>query len=175
MVNDISSIKNSNIRNQNDSSTSNFYSDFNFNLPSYNKVNSDLKDSSNNLKVYHQNIRGLKGKLGQLSNILYSELPHMICVTEHHLKDFEMDMMTLGYYKLDTKFCRQQYKNVGVCIFLHESMDFDIISTHHICKEKDLEISAVKLNLPKIKIVIITIYRPPTGNYIYFLRKLDSF
>ena len=51
----------------------------------------------------------------------------------------------------------------------------DIISTHHICKEKDLEICAVKLNVPKIKIVIITIYRSPTGNYNYFLRKLDSF
>jgi hypothetical protein len=50
MVNEISSIENINIQNQYDSSTSNFYSDFKFNLPSYNKVNSDLKDSSNNLK-----------------------------------------------------------------------------------------------------------------------------
>jgi len=32
MVNDISSIENSNIRNQYDSSTTNFYSDFKFNL-----------------------------------------------------------------------------------------------------------------------------------------------
>jgi hypothetical protein len=63
MVNNISSIENSNIRNQYDSSTTNFYSDFKFNLPSYNKLNSNLKDSSNNLKVYHQNIRGLSGKV----------------------------------------------------------------------------------------------------------------
>ena len=104
MVNDISSIENSNIRNQYDSSSSNFYSDINFNLPSYNKVNSNLKDGSNNLKVCHQNIRGLRGKVSQLSYILYSELPHMICITEHHLKDFEMDMMSLEYYKLDIKF-----------------------------------------------------------------------
>jgi len=175
MVNDISSIKNSNIRNQCDSSTSNFYSDFKFNLPSYNKVNSDLKDSSNNLKVYHQNIRGLRGKLNQLSNILYSELPHIICITERYLKDFEMEMMSIEYYKVGTKFCRQQFKNGGLCIFVHESIDFDVISTHCICKEKDLEICAVKLNLPKIKIVIRTIYRSTTGNYNHFLRKLDSF
>jgi hypothetical protein len=64
MVNDISGVENSNIRNQFDGVTSNFYSDFKFNLPSYNKVNSDLKDSCNNLKVCHQNIRGLRGKLG---------------------------------------------------------------------------------------------------------------
>jgi len=58
---------------------------------------------------------------------------------------------------------------------VHESIDFDSISTHHIGKEKDLEICAVKLNLPKIKIVIIATYISPTGNYYYYLKKLDSF
>ena len=72
------------------------------------------------------------------------------------------------------KFCRGRYKNRGICIFVNESIEFDSISTHHICKEKDLEICTIKLNLPKIKIVIIPIYRSPTGNYNYFLRKLES-
>jgi hypothetical protein len=117
----------------------------------------------------------LWGKLSQLSNILKSEIPHIIFITEHHIKDFEMDMMSLEYYKFVTKFCRQQYKNGGVCIFVYESIDFDIIYTHHICKEKGLEICAVKINVPKIKIVIITIYRLPTRKNNYSLRKLDSF
>ena len=143
MVNDILCLENTNIRNQYGSYSTNFYSDFKLNPPN-NKVNSDFKDSSNNLKVYHQNIRSLRRKLSQLSNILYSELPHIICITEHHLKDFEMDMMTIEYYKLDAKFCRHPYKNGGACIFVHESVDFDSISTHHIGKEKDLEICAVK-------------------------------
>jgi hypothetical protein len=92
-VNDISSIENSNIPNQYYSSTANFYSNFKFILPSNNKVNSDLKDRSNNLKVYHQNTRGLRGQLSKLSNILYSKLPHTTCITEQHLKVFEMDIM----------------------------------------------------------------------------------
>jgi len=33
-------------------------------------VNSPLKDSSKNLKVYHQNTRGLKGKISQLSKYI---------------------------------------------------------------------------------------------------------
>jgi hypothetical protein len=86
-----------------------------------------------------------------------------------------MEMMSIEYYELGTKFCRQQYKNGGVCISVHESIDLDVISKHRICEEKDLEICAVKINLPKIKIVIITIYRSSTGNYKYFLRKSDSF
>ena len=83
----------------------------------------------------------------------------MIYITEHHLKDFEMNMMTIEYYKLGDKFCRRQYENSVACVFVHESLEFDCVSTHHTCKEKDLEICAVKLHLPKIKIVIITIYR----------------
>jgi len=86
-----------------------------------------------------------------------------------------VDMMRIEYYKLGAKFCRHQYKNGSACIFVNESIDFDSISIHHICKEKDLEICAVKLNLPKIKVVTITTYRSSTGNYNYFLRKLDSF
>jgi hypothetical protein len=95
MVNDIISLENSNIHNKYDSSTTNFYPDFKLNPPSYYTVNSDLQDNLHNLKVYHQNTRDLKGKISQLSNILYSELPHILCIGGHHLKDFEMDMMTI--------------------------------------------------------------------------------
>ena len=55
MVNDILILENSNIWNQYDSFNTNLYSGFKLNPPSYSKVNSDFKKSSNNLKVYHQN------------------------------------------------------------------------------------------------------------------------
>jgi len=79
-----------------------------------------------------------------------------------------MDMISLEYYKLGKNFCRQQYKNGGVRIFVHESIVFDVISTHHIYKEKDLKICVVKINIPKIKRVSITIYGSPTGNCAVF-------
>jgi len=60
-------------------------------------------------------------------------------------------------------------------IFVHESTDFNTTPTHHICKEKDLEICTIKLNLPTIKMDIITICRSPTASYNYCLRKLESF
>ena len=52
-------------------------------------------------------------------------------------------MMSFEYYKHGAKFCRHWYKNGGVCIFVHESTDFSTIPTHHICKEKNLEICAI--------------------------------
>ena len=75
--------------------------------------------------------------------------------------------MLIDYNKLCYKLCRHQYKNGDVYIFVHESKDFNYIPTRNICKQKDLEIFAMKLNLPKIRIVIII---STTGNYIYFMR-----
>ena len=85
----------------------------------------------------------------------------------------EIDV-SIVYYKLGPKFCRHQYKNGGVCIFVPESTDFKTIPTEHTCEEENVEMRDTKLHLPKIKIVIITTYRSPTGNYDYFFRKLES-
>jgi hypothetical protein len=71
-VKDVLNLENSNICNEYDSFITNLYPDFKQNPPKYINVNSALKDSSSNLNVYHQNIIGLKGKINQLSNILYS-------------------------------------------------------------------------------------------------------
>jgi hypothetical protein len=70
MVKDILSLEESNIRNQYDSPITDFYPVSKLHSPSYINANSPLTDGSNNLKVYHQNIRGLKGKISQLSNTL---------------------------------------------------------------------------------------------------------
>ena len=85
---DILSLEDSNIHSQYDSPITNFYPDLKLNSPSHINANSFLKDSSSNLKVHHQNTRGLKEKIRQLSNILYSELPH-------HLKYLEIGMMSI--------------------------------------------------------------------------------
>jgi hypothetical protein len=86
-----------------------------------------------------------------------------------------MGTTPIEYYEIGGKFCRWQYKNGGVCIDVHESIDYGFIATHHICKEKVLEICAIKMNLSKVKIAIITIYRSPTGDFSYFLKELESF
>ena len=81
--------------------------------------NTNKQDSLHNLKVYHQNVRGLKDKLNLLSNSFYSEFIHIICLTEHHLKDHEINLVSMEHYKLSAEVCRQQYKNGGTCIFVH--------------------------------------------------------
>jgi hypothetical protein len=87
--------------------------------------------------------------------------------------DQEINLTAIKHYKLSAKSCRKQYRNGGSCIFVHESINFNTIPTDHIYKEKDLEVCTIKLDLYKTNIIIIAIYRFLSGDYKYFLRKLE--
>jgi hypothetical protein len=74
-------------------------------------------DNINELfKIYHQNIWGLKGKTNEITLSLLTEAPHLICLTEHHLKNYEIDATPISKHKLGAKYCREKLKNGGVCI-----------------------------------------------------------
>jgi hypothetical protein len=70
----------------------------------------------NFLKVCHQNTGGLFGKTEQLLNSLLFDLPHITCLTEHRLKEYEINNILVDKYVLGAKYCRSIYKNGGVCI-----------------------------------------------------------
>jgi len=125
--------------------------------------------------IFHQNIRGLNSnKLEELSISLSAYLPHTVCFTEHHLGINEVDTIVLANYRLGAKFCRNKFKNGGVCIYTHDSIHSTNINLNEFCKEKDLEICAVKLHIPSYEICVITIYSSPSGNFQYFRDNLEK-
>ena len=94
----------------------------NINLDKYDKSN--LKSNNfnvmnqNNFIIYHQNIRGINNKTDEIILAFTSELRHVICLSEHHLKEFEINSITLNQYVLASKYCRKTFKQGGVCIFV---------------------------------------------------------
>jgi hypothetical protein len=61
-----------------------------------------------------------------------------------------------------------------VCIFVHKELEFFSISLDKYCKEKDIEVCAVRLNVTPIQMFILVVYRSPSGNFTNFLKNLDS-
>jgi len=53
-------------------------------------------------------------------------------------------------------------------------LKFINIDLSEYCKEKDIEICAVKLIINSLNMCIITIYRAPAGNFSFFLQSLDN-
>jgi hypothetical protein len=54
--------------------------------------------SNTALKVYHQNIRGLRNKCNELYCHLLHDPPHIICLSEDHLKESEIQLIHLKDY-----------------------------------------------------------------------------
>jgi hypothetical protein len=133
-----------------------------------------LTNSRNLFKIFHRNIRGLKSKVDKLPNSLFPDYPNIMCLTEHHLKDYEIDNLPIDQFKLGSKFCRHECKNGEVCIFVYKNLDFFSISLDKYCKVKDIEICAVRLKITPIQLIVLAIYRSPSFNFTNFLKNLDS-
>jgi hypothetical protein len=64
--------------------------------------------------------------------------------------------------------------NVGVCIFIQDTIHYTNINMDRYSNEKDIEICAVKLHILSHTIIIITVCRSPAGNIAYFRNNLEA-
>jgi len=69
------------------------------------------------LQICQQNIQGLRRKSSDVLNFLYPNLSHILCFTEHHLNQHEIELIRIDIYIFDASVCRNSFKIGGVCIF----------------------------------------------------------
>ena len=78
------------------------------------------KDAKNAFIIFHQNICGLPNKHEELLHSLTEHPPQIICLTEHHLHDEELESMTFSKCTLGTKFYRKIHKGGWGCMYTHK-------------------------------------------------------
>ena len=76
-----------------------------------------MKNSSDNLWIFHKNIRGLHRKTDELTTHWENFFPHILCITEHHLRDYEIGNISISRYNLGAFYCRKGRKQGGVKYF----------------------------------------------------------
>ena len=132
--------------------------------------------SKSNTILFHQNIRGLTNKLDEISIITQRNCidPQLFCFTEHHLKKFEIDKLFLEDYVLASSFCRETSLGGGVCILINQRLKYKAITLGSFCHEKTFEVCAVKLSLESQEIVVLCIYRAPSGALVHFFLLLEQ-
>jgi hypothetical protein len=108
-------------------------------------VNDNVNLDSNLFTVYHQNICGLKGKIDELISSMFPNFPHILCLSEHHLKHTELDQINTESFKLCTVYCRHTIKWGGVCIFIQKGLKYSKINVNKYCKDQDTEIYMLHL------------------------------
>jgi exonuclease III len=141
-------------------------------LPTNNDY-SNLHNSQNLLKIYHQNICVLRYKMNELLSFLHPDLPHVSCLTEHNLNHLEIENLVMDNYNLGAKYCRNSSLKGGTCVFKHSQLNVTVVNVDTYCTDQDIEVCAVKLQLISSHICVFSIYRAPSGNFTHFLHKLD--
>jgi sulfite reductase alpha subunit-like flavoprotein len=53
---------------------------------------------SKSLNIIHQNVRGLGNNSNELYCRLHHDLPHILCLSEHHLSESKLQLIYLTYY-----------------------------------------------------------------------------
>ena len=122
-----------------------------------NHNNTFCNSKPTNFKILHQNIRGLFHKTDEFLNSITSTSPHVLCLTEHHLRTEEIEMINLTHYVLGAQYCRHSYKQGGVSVFVSRDIQFHPIDLNTFNKEKDFEICALKIDLHQINFIITCI------------------
>ena len=125
------------------------------------------------MRIFH-NIRGLRNKIEELITHLSNRVPHVLCFTEHHLKEFEINNTRINHYNLGAYYCRITRKLGGVGIFVHDTLSYTSIDLNEYCNEQDLEACALKFKISNNVFCILCIYRPPTGNFATFIHLFES-
>lgn len=92
-----------------------------------NQILNQLSKDIYSLAIFHQNIRGLRSKTFQLISSMFPNLPHILCFSEHHLKQFKLDHFNIDNYELGTSYCRKFLGKGGVCIFVHKNLNYSNI------------------------------------------------
>ncbi|XP_046662365.1 uncharacterized protein LOC124355313 [Homalodisca vitripennis] len=89
-----------------------------------------------------------------------SEDPDIICLSEHHLRDFEFEVASFYGYNGITAYCRKTLHKGGVCIYGKSSIKSEVIDVSRFCLEGRCELAAARFHLSNTSFLIITAYKP---------------
>ena len=134
-----------------------------------------VRDSSQvpqnkSLKIFQQNIRGLGNKSNELYFHLHHDLPHILCLSYHHLSESEPQLIHLTNYSLGANYCRKTFLRGGFSIFVYRNLKFSTININEYNIGRDTEACVIQLDSKFNKLRILTIYRYPRGDFTNFLK-----
>jgi len=128
-----------------------------------------LQHQNKTLKIFNQNIRGLGNKTNELYCHLQHDFPHILRISEHHLRESEQ-LTHLANYSLGASYCRKTFLKGGISIFVYRNLKYNNINIDEHNIDKDIEAWAIQLDSTFNKLCILAIYRSPRDDFTNFLK-----
>ena len=104
---------------------------------------------------------------------LHLDFPHVLCISEHHLGESELQVTHLANYSLWASYCRKTFLKGGFSIFVYRNLKYNNLNIDEYNINTDIEACAIQLDSTFNKLCILAIYRSPNGDFTNFLKRLD--
>jgi hypothetical protein len=131
-----------------------------------------IQDLSNNLKIVCVNIQCLRTKFNLVSLFVDNVCPDILCLSEHHLMHSEFDYYrSISNLNLAAIYARTHHRNGGAAIYVRDNLDFKQIDVHQFCDEFDIELACIEIS--DLSIIVVSVYRAPSGCLEKFFEALD--
>ncbi|CAH2005860.1 unnamed protein product [Acanthoscelides obtectus] len=129
----------------------------------------------NRIALLHQNVQSLGNSINEVNQMIANNSDcKLICITEHWKSQNQIINYAIRNFKLASYFCRKLGKHGGSAVYVRvgvqcsERLDIKSLSV-----EGSLECAAVKCSLYGFNFIMLSIYRPPSGNKHVFLEKME--
>jgi hypothetical protein len=123
------------------------------------------------LKIGFLNIQGLPKKCFDLEIFSAENNLNVICLIEHWSPIDEINHLTIDGFYLGACYSREQHIRGGVAIYLKKSIHARALNLQSLSDEKHFEVTAVFID--SMKLIIVSLYRSPSGDSKLFLEKLE--
>jgi hypothetical protein len=89
------------------------------------------------------------------------------------LKESELSKISLDVYIFATGYCRENSLGGGVCVFTKQKLAYHSIDLSEYCSENYEKYIFLGSN-KKFNLIILCVYRPPTGNLKQFCVLMEN-
>lgn len=119
------------------------------------------------------NIQSLTKKVSILQHWANYESADVLCLTEHWLKEPQIQSIRLEGFTIVDYFCRKKFQHGGVLVAVNNRLKaVPLKELGSFCEEMDVEVSGAYL--PQNKVVILSAYRSNRGCFESYIKTLES-
>lgn len=138
-------------------------------------INNQMKNRIDQLIVYHLNVQNLVNKINKLELLTTENKPDAFCITETWSHDDGIESMHIPGFKLKSYYNRKEHIHGGTAIYVQEKkISKPLNSVLKYTSEMNIECCGIEMNDVQGKLAVISIYRPPSGDFHIFMTRLTD-
>lgn len=132
----------------------------------------NISKTNNDIRFFCINIRSLRQKLHDLEILInsFSQITHIIIITETWLYDNEIDYFNIPNYNA-VHSTRQKKRGGGCAIYIHRSLQYSLIYNNEWDYNNAVGVHITGCN---IDVNVFAIYKPPNSNGTEFINVLSD-